>query len=264
MFRLVKNEFGKLKFPVLLTVALLCAAAVTLSCTLYKNYSLHYDLEVWEVGHEIIDFLFPLFVVIPICWIMYYERKNNFLLYTMPRAGKMKYLTAKWTAAAVSAFAIIFVPYFLSAVFALYVKPPIAPYVPILPPGEIDAASPFSHIYLNMFVGSPLLYALLLSLWKSVIGVMVMSLGFVLSLYVKNIFVILTGPFIYSILENFIWAILGAPEFRLITSYEPTLIYDEGAFSIFYLSVGPLLLIAFTAMLWVVFAKIRRETVYEV
>lgn len=31
----------------------------------------------------------------------------------------------------------------------------------------------------------------------------VMTFGFVLALYCKNIFVILTGPFMYSILENF-------------------------------------------------------------
>lgn len=244
-------------------IALLSTAAIILSCTLYKGYELNYDLEAWEVGREIIDFLYPLFVVVPICWLMYYERKNNFLLYTIPRVGKSKYLTAKWTAAAISAFAIIFIPYFLSAIFALYVKPPIEPIVHILPPGEIYTPSPFEHIYLETFTSAPLLYALLLSLWKSVIGVMVMSLGFVLSLYVKNIFVILTGPFIYSILENFSWAILRIPQYRLVTSFEPTAIAEE-LITPFSSAVGPALLIAFTAALWLFFAKMKRKTVYEV
>lgn len=252
MIRLIKNEFSKLKFPVILTVALLSIAAIALSCTLYKGYSLYYDLDAWEVGVEVINFLFALFVAIPICWNMYYERKNNFLLYTMPRVGKAKYLAAKWIAAAVSAFAIIFIPYFLSAVFALYVKPPITPWI-----GE------FHHIYLDVYVNAPLLYVLLLSLWKSVIGVLVMSLGFVLSLYVKNIFVILTGPFIYTILENFSFSILGKPEYRLITSFEPTAMAEE-RISLLSSAVGPVLLIVFIIVFWVFLAKIKRKTVYEV
>jgi hypothetical protein len=257
MFRLIKNEFSKLKIPVILTVVLLSIVAITLSCTLYQNYSLDYDLEAWEVGTEIINFLFSLFVVVPICWLMYYERKNNFLLYTMPRVGKTKYLTAKWIAAAISSFAIIFIPYFLSAIFSLYVKQPI---VPMIRGSEV---SPFNHVYLDMFVNSPLLYAFLLSLWKSIVGVMVMSLGFVLSLYIKNIFVILTGPFIYGILENFSLSILRLEEYRLITSYEPTIISSQ-AITVLSPFVGPALLIAFTAIVWVVFAKVKHKTVYEV
>ncbi|MDR0286488.1 MAG: hypothetical protein LBI03_02090 [Clostridiales bacterium] len=257
MFRLVKNELVKLKIPVILTVVLLSITAIVLTGTLYKSYSLDYDLEAWEIGREIIDFLFPLFVVVPICWLMYYERKNNFLLYTVPRVGKAKYLTAKWMAAAVSAFAIIFTPYFLSAVFALYVKPPIVPHI------RLSDVSPFTHIYLDTFINAPLMYAFLLSLWKSVIGVMVMSLGFVLSLYVKNIFVILTGPFIYSTLENFSLAILGMPEYRLITSFEPSVVSEKGI-SLVSPVIGPMLLIIFTAVLWLFFTKFKRTTVYEV
>jgi len=257
MFRLIKNEWGKLKMPVILTVFLVSAAAVTLSCTLYMNYSLDYDIEAWEVGVEIIDFLFSLFVVIPICWNMYYERKHNFLLYTMLRVGKAKYLTAKWMTAALSAFAIIFIPYFMSAVFALYVKPPI---IPMVRPAHVSA---FRHIYLDTFVNAPLLYAFLLSSWKSVIGVLVMSFGFLLSLYIKNIFVILTGPFIYVMIDNFLFAILGKPEYRLINSFMPTTIV-EWAVTPFSMVVGPIFLILFTAFLWLYFAKVRRKAVYEV
>ncbi len=252
MLRLIKNEFCKLKFPVTLAVALLSAAAIILSCTLYKGYNLFFNLDAWEVGVEILNFLFPLFVAIPICWNMYYERKNNFLLYTIPRVGQAKYLATKWIAAAISAFAIIFIPYCLSAVFALYVKPPITPWV-----GE------FQHIYVDAYVNTPILYALLLSLWKSVIGVLVTSLGFMLSLYVKNIFVILTGPFIYTILENFLFSIFGKPEYRLITSFEPTVMSEERMTRLSF-AVGPAVLVLFIIITWVILAKVKRKTVYEV
>lgn len=48
-----------------------------------------------------------------------------------------------------------------------------------------------------------------------------MTFGFVLALYCKNIFVILTGPFMYSILENFVLAILRLERLRLVVAFDP-------------------------------------------
>ena len=96
MIGLVRNEWKKVFLPVLLTTVLLAIAMSVLSCTIYQNYVLHYDLEAWEVGTELFSLLYPLFVVVPLCWNLYYERKNNFLLYVMPRVKIKKYLTAKW------------------------------------------------------------------------------------------------------------------------------------------------------------------------
>lgn len=95
MFRLIKNEFVKLRGPVILTIVILSLIAIVLSSTMYQNYMIDYGLEAWEIGVEIINFLFPLFVVVPICWLMYYERKDKFLLYTLTRISKRKYLSAK-------------------------------------------------------------------------------------------------------------------------------------------------------------------------
>ena len=129
MIGLVRNEWKKVFLPVLLTTVLLAIAMSVLSCTIYQNYTLHYDLEAWEVGTELFSLLYPLFVVVPLCWNLYYERKNNFLLYVMPRVKIKKYLTAKWIAYALGTLCIIVIPYILSAVFALYVKPPVVPFV---------------------------------------------------------------------------------------------------------------------------------------
>lgn len=252
MFRLINSEFKKIGLPVVAAIVVLSVAASVLSCTLYKNYALFYDLEAWEVGYEVLNFLFPLFVVIPICWSIYYERKNNYLLYTLPRVGKRRYLTSKWIAAGISAFAIVFIPWFTSALFALYVKPPITPWM-----------GTFNHVFSQLFVETPLVYALLLSLWKGVLGVLVMSLGFVLSLYVNNIFIILTGPFIYSIVENFTWAVLGKPQYRLVVSFEPTAVVPE-RITPFSMLVGPALLVAVIALVWFVAAKVKKQSVYQI
>ncbi len=256
MFRLIKNEWNKIKFAVLGTTAILSIAACILSSTLYQNYALYYDLEAWEIGTELIGFLFPLFVVIPICWNMYYERKNNFLLYTMPRVSKRKYLTAKWLTSAISAFFILFIPYFLSAIFALYVKSPID----ILADASV---TPFNHIFLDMFTQTPLLYAFLLSCWDGFIGIFVMSLGFVLSLYVDNIFVILTGPFIYVILENFILSIIGLPKYRLATAFKPTALATESITTGSFI-MGLLLISVVIAAVSLYFGKKKHIPVFKV
>ncbi len=258
MFRLIKNEWGKIKFPVLGTIAILSIAACILSSTLYQNYTLYYDLEAWEIGTELIGFLFPLFVVVPICWNMYYERKNNFLLYTMPRVNKRKYLTAKWLTSVISAFFILFIPYFLSAIFALYVKSPINSNT------FADASvTPFSHIFLDIFTQTPLLYAFLLSCWKGFIGIFVMSLGFVLSLYVDNIFIILTGPFIYAILENFILSIMGLENYRLVTAFEPTTVSAQSITAGSFI-IGLLLISIVIVVVWLYFGKKKHTPVFKV
>lgn len=258
MFRLLKNEWNKIKYAVLGTIGILSITACILSNTLYQNYTLYYDLDAWEVGTELIPFLFPLFVVIPICWNMYSERKNNFLLYTMPRVSKRKYVTAKWLISAISAFFILFIPYFLSAVFALYVKPPIEPDI------LTDvSATPFNHIFLHMFTQTPLLYAFLLSCWKSFIGIFVMSLGFVLSLYTENLFVILTGPFIYTILENFILSIMGLENYRLVTAFEPTTVSVESITAGSFV-MCLLLLSIVIVMIWLYFGKKKHISVFKV
>lgn len=231
MIGLVRNEWKKVFLPVLLTTVLLAIAMGVLSCTIYQNYVLHYDLEAWEVGTELFSLLYPLFVVVPLCWNLYYERKNNFLLYIMPRVKIKKYLTAKWIAYALGTLCIIVIPYILSAVFALYVKPPVVPFV----------ENPFSHIFENAFIKTPLLYAVALSLWRGIVSLFVMTFGFVLALYCKNIFVILTGPFMYSILENFVLAILCLERLRLVVAFDPTTVNPE-VVSIFSFFFGPIVL----------------------
>ena len=62
MIGLVRNEWKKVFLPVLLTTVLLAIAMSVLSCTIYQNYTLHYDLEAWEVGTELFSLLYPLFV----------------------------------------------------------------------------------------------------------------------------------------------------------------------------------------------------------
>ena len=77
-------EGKKIAKPVLVTTCLLTLLTCILSCTLYRGYTLHFELDAWEIGTEFLSLLFPLFVTIPICWQLYYERRDHFLTYTLP------------------------------------------------------------------------------------------------------------------------------------------------------------------------------------
>ena len=253
MLHLMKTEWKKVRLPVIAAIILILTAACILSCTLYREYAIQHDLEAWEIGTEFFSFIFPLFVVLPLCWNMFYERKNNFMLYVLPRVSEKRYLTAKWLVYAISAFFILFLPYMVSAIAAVYVNPPLS---------EVNT-SPFEHVFTDSFTNTPLLYAFLLSCWKGVIGILIMSLGFVISMHVKNIFVVLTGPFIYAVLENFILAVLRLEQYRLVTAFEPSTI-SANAVSILSFLVGPVLLILFTLFTVIYFKFIKKTAVVSV
>lgn len=247
-------EGKKLARPVLITTAILTLLTCILSCTLYREYSIHFELDPWEIGTEYMSLLFPLFVTVPVCWQLYYERRDRFLVYTLPRIGKRRYLGVKWCVCAASAFLILFAPYFISALFALYVRAP----------KELKPLyEGYSHIFQALYAQTPLLYAFIFSLWKGFLGVLTMTFGFVLALYGNNVFVILTGPFIYVILENFILSIIGLPNFRFVTAFEPTslsaLTINAGSWI-----AGPLLMCCVIGFIILYFHKIRKRPIYPV
>ena len=212
MLRLLKLELKKLSKTALLAIAVLTVLTCIFTCTMYQEYSISFKLDAWEIGTEYIELFFPLFVTVPVCWELYYERRNRFLVYTLPRVSKRAYLGTKWLSCSISAFMILFIPYIASALCALYINTPnIKPLQPY-----------YDHIWYTLYTQLPLLYALLLSFWKGLLGVLTMSFGFALALYGKNIFVVLTAPFIYAVLENFILSILNLAMYRFVTAFEPT------------------------------------------
>lgn len=257
MFALMKMEWRKIKIPAMLTVLLLTIVTCALSGTLYRNYVLFYDLEAWEIGTEFLTFLFPLLTVVPLCWNLYYERKNNFLLYVAPRIPIRRYLTVKWSVHAAASFFILFIPCLLSAVFALYVKGPINSVI------MSEGMTGFQHAFQQTFIKTPLLYAIALSAWKSLLGVLAMTFGFVLSLSVKNIFVILTGPFVYAVLENFILAILRLEAYRLVVAFDPSCL-SSSAYNALSPIAGPAILLLVIIGCRIYFSKIRKVSAIEV
>ncbi len=128
-------------------------------------------------------------------------------------------------------FDIIVIPYILSAVFALYVKMPVVPFV----------ENPFRHVFENAFIKTPLLYAVALSLWRGIVSLFVMTFGFLPRFILQEHFCDAYGPFMYSILENFVLAILRLERLRLVVAFNPTTV-DPKVVSISSFLFGPIVL----------------------
>ncbi|MFJ7941965.1 hypothetical protein ACIQYG_26450 [Peribacillus sp. NPDC096622] len=263
MRNLIILEWRKLKLPILLTIIVGTLLSIILCNTIYKSYALEHQLEIWEVGFEIFNFIFPLLAVLPTCWLMYFERKNGFLKYILPRASKKQYLLSKWIVISGSAFLIMFIISFVGVVTALYgVQPIDVTYTWISPQtGEAAPRLLQTHFAGELFTESPLIYGLLLSVWKGFICVIVATMGYVFSLYSKNLFVILTGPFVYTILENFFLSILHLENLRLFTAFEPTSVEVEAVGLPSFL-FGPMLAIVIM-ILYAIYMNFKvKESIY--
>lgn len=267
MKNLLLLEWRKLRWPVLLSMVGLTITISILSGTLYKSYSLEHDLEAWEVGIAIIVFLFPLISVLPVGWLMYFERKDQFLMYTLPRVKKSRYLLSKWIVVASSSFLIMFVAMFIGVITALYIKPDIVPFYGYLDSvtGEPKPRLERDHFMGSMFVHHPLIYGLLLSLWQGLLSAIIATLGFIFSLFINNIFIILTGPFIYVLMENFIFQIQplrnSLSNYRIYISFSPEF-YDTVKYGYWPLLISPFLALLFTSFIAFYCRKIKKIKVY--
>lgn len=262
MKKLIKLEWKKLKYPVLLSALLTTLVTVLLTMILYKNYAIDVKLEAWELGTNLIISIFPLLIVLPTCWLMYYEKKDNFLMYTITRADKKEYLFSKWIVISLSSFMIIFISMFIGVLIAIYINPEIdhikthfdsvtGEYVPM-------AAR---HVFGKIFVDKPLLYGFLLSLWRGLLSIIITTMGFVFSLYIDNIFIVLTGPFIYYVLENFILSILNLENYRFVTAFSPDLV-SYNSINIFSFLAAPLFAIVFIIGIVLYFKNVKKTKVF--
>ncbi|KAB7672131.1 hypothetical protein [Bacillus sp. B1-b2] len=233
MLQLIKMEISKLKYPylIILFIALLFSGGIVISRQ--YGFSYNYNIEVWEQSGELFGLFFPFFAVVTACWLMFCDRKKGNNSSNNDRESKEKYMLSKWLVSSISGAFITFFISFIGLIISLYFIPDVKPF------GSDYAIGYFAG---NYFVNHPFLYGLVLSCWRAFIGFVVASFGFVLWIYLKNIFVMFTGPFIYMILENIILAYLNVPYFRLITSFDPSTL-DSDAITIGRLLVGPLILI---------------------
>lgn len=259
MKSLLKIEWFKIKYPYLISVFISILYSCIMILPYISGYSYNHNIEIWQNSNQVFDLIFPLVAVLPTCWLMYYERKNNFLSYTITRVSKKKYILSKWLMTSIGSSIIIFIISFVGLIFCLNFTKNIN-LTGIELQGHDTSLGQFFGYYL---VNKPYLYGLVLSIWRSIIGFIVGTFGFVLSLYINNIFIILTGPFVYVFIESYILAILGVPYYSIVTSFDPSTLAPQ-AISIGRLLIGPILLIMFICFIIVYFSVIKKDSIYDV
>lgn len=229
--RLMKYNTAMFSISAILGIIL----SITLVLVTSFTTSIYYPIEMWIHSQDFLTVIYPLFCTIPFCWEILSERKNNFLTSVVSRVSLRKYLVYRYIGGLLAVSIVIFLFSFSGAVFAEYI---VTPMHPSIHPSKIGL-----NLWGGVLVNTPLQYALLLSLWRIFLADLYFTFGFILALFCKNTFIALTGPFIYSILENYIMSILGGPSYSISTAFFISRL-APGTTTVTDLLVGPCVLIA--------------------
>jgi len=196
---------------IFISVTTLATIALCLSSTVMAQTSGVYAIiEPWIYGCDPIDLFFPLIASAPYAWVIYSERKNGFLDYVSTRTNTDKYIRGKMMSNMLSAFASVFIIYFVSLVFTLYLM-------------NVSLETGNSRLSLYLFgqaqLQKPLLFGFVWCIYKAAIGAMLCLLGQIVSRHSMNLFVITITPLVYTFVENFVTASLGLERYSLTTSF---------------------------------------------
>lgn len=254
MWNVVKNEWCKIRTCFLASILGGLAYSITMVYLSKNGYIYSYNIEIWDQSCDLLGLIFPIAAIAPATWLLYYERKDNFLFYMVNRYPKNRYLLIKWAMTSLCGAFLVFLISFAGLVYSLFFIPEVIPQI-----GN-NGLQNFAGWY---FVNEPLYYGIILCLWRGLLGFLISSFGFVISLASDNLFVIITGPFVYNMMENFIFASLRFERFRLITSFSPTSL-APAAISKVGMIVGPCILVLMTIVLLMVHCFIKRTVAVEI
>lgn len=207
----MKTIFLRYTKPFLLSTSVGIIMTIICVLTTWASSVIEYPIMSWIYSIDIFAFFYPVFCSIPYCWLMYYEKKNKYHFFVYSRMKLKKYYFFHWCSGSLFAFMSLFFISISGALLSLCIKP--------MYQGELDIAH--EYLFGTFLANMPLIYAVGISIWRGLIGTIMFTLGYVLSHYSKHIFIILTGPLIYSIIENFCTSILGISNMSLVSSFYP-------------------------------------------
>lgn len=246
MYKLIKLEFIKLRKTLFLSSILFFILGACLTLVFTHGYSYQYNIEIWCEAYTPILFFFPIFCTVPVTWLLYYERKNNFVTYSIVRSSSKKYLLSKLFAHCIYGAIITFALSMEILVIALYLVGPVHVLV-----------NPLNVFQMDAFINHPFLYGLILSLWRSALSILFVILSFISSLLFNNLFIIMVFPFAYYLLENVVLSVLGLPFFRMVTSLGVVSGGYTYGIELWHLFIGPIILSIFLLICFVVGYKKR-------
>jgi len=169
-----------------------------------------YEIDPYSFASEYPDFFFPLIVSIPFAVSTYYLKRDNFLDYASLRISKGIYLKEHIKAALTMCFVAAFFVNLLGVTISMNIA-------------DISPEYRNGHEFDGEFLGylqehHIILFGFIWSVCKSVMASMVCLMGQIFAIHLDNLFLALLAPFAYSILENYLSAILGLPQISFTTS----------------------------------------------
>lgn len=222
--------------------------------TVANNTTYQYAIELWNYGREGLHVLYPFLFSAPFCWLLFYEKNGSFWKSVYNRTILKKYVHKRIITTIFLSAAAMLIVSFISLLFAYLVAP-------------MESVKDFEPIMTNKFYGAyqishPVLYGLILSCWRSVLAALYTAFAIAITMISKNIFIAMTGAFIYSILENFISAILHLSELSICTSFYPNRL-NSSVITIPKLLAGPFILIVITIILYFYYCKKEKYTLMD-
>lgn len=181
-----------------------------------------YDFFTFLLG----EFVMLLFVV-PLLFIYVipfsHEVKNRYIVYTRLRIPLPIYLKVKFQANIILTFCIVFLFVFVCFLFCFYLEP-------LLKFAQIDERFFETGNYYTLysensavsalttfFTYGSLVFGFVYSIWIALNAVLWVSFAFLLVLLIKNQYIALTMPFVFYLLQNFLFGALHLYHLRFYT-----------------------------------------------
>lgn len=238
-------EMKKLKWSFFLTLLAGSLYELFSILSISNNTMINYRIEMWEYGNGLFNFVFPIIAVVPFCWEFFFEIKNGYLKNIHNRCNTKKYIILKGIVTISLSGIVVFLINIIGIFIALF----------IISPKTITENNSLLGNYFGSFqISTPILYGFLISIWKGIICSCLCMMGYCLTLISNNIFIILTGPFIYATLEDFSLSILQIPAFSIYTSFNPNRLISS-AITIPKLLFGPTIVLILSFIILIIYKK---------
>jgi hypothetical protein len=240
---MLRTKHNLLAFSAAVAIGLLvyCANIYVVS----NNTAYKYAIELWNYGCEFLNFLYPLIFSVPFCWLLFHEKNGSYWKNVFNRAPLSRYIARRVCVSVLMSAAAMLIVSLGGLLFAYCAaNGPIAEYEPMMD-YKFYGAYQLSH---------PIAYAAILSGARALLAALYTALGIGVSMISKNIFIAMTGPFVYSIGENFITAILQAPKLSICTSFYPNRL-SSAAVDLPSLMAGPAIMLAAIAAIYLYYLK---------
>lgn len=218
-----------------------------------NNSTYKYAIELWNYGEDFLHVLYPIVFSIPFCWRLFYEKNGSYWKIIFNRTELKKYIRNRIITLSLMSAAAMLIVSMGSLLFAYLISQgTISDYEPIMT-YSFYGAYQISH---------PVFYAMILSIWRSILAVLYTLFAIGVTMISKNIFIAMSGAFVYSVVENFITAILQVPDLSICTSFYPNRL-TRLVITFPKLMVGPVIFLFIIVLIYIFYCKKEKHTLMD-